>query len=125
MTALSDAGIHLAKAREFLDAAEIARDLELYNAATSDAVLSGINSKDAICLLLTGRTGKGDNHLEAVAELRATGKTGADLAATLSRLIKLKTKSQYAALNVAASDAIKAIGWAGRLLDGAREIVAS
>lgn len=125
MTALSDAEVHLAKAKEFLEAAELARDLDLYNAATSDAVVSGINSKDAMCLRLTGKTGKGDNHLEAVAELRATGNVGADLAPTLSRLIKLKTKSQYSALNVAASDAAKALDWAERLLNAAQEIVAS
>jgi hypothetical protein len=35
-------------------------DLELHNAATSDAVVSGINWNDAICLTLTGRTGKSD-----------------------------------------------------------------
>lgn len=32
-------------------------DLELFSAATSSAVTSGINSKDAICLKLSGRTG--------------------------------------------------------------------
>ena len=125
MAALSDAEVHLAKAKEFLEAAEIARDLDLYNAATSAAVVSGINSKDAMCLRLTGKTGKGDSHLEAVAELRATGNVGADLAPTLSRLIKLETKSRYSALNVAASDAAKAIDWAERLLNAAQEIVAS
>jgi hypothetical protein len=46
MTALSDAAAHLAKAREFLEAAELTHDLELHNAATSNAVTSGINSKD-------------------------------------------------------------------------------
>lgn len=54
MTALEDAKVHLTKAREFLDAAEADQDLELYNAATSDAVTSGINSKGAICLVLDG-----------------------------------------------------------------------
>lgn len=58
MTALSDARAHLSKSREFLQAAEINRDLDLYNAATSDAVISGINSKDAVCLALIGRTRK-------------------------------------------------------------------
>ena len=44
MTALQDARHHLAKAKEFLASAEDNRDLERYNAATSDAVISGINS---------------------------------------------------------------------------------
>ncbi len=55
MSALNDATAHLAKSREFLPA-ESNKELNLYNAATSDAVISGINSKDAICLGLTGRS---------------------------------------------------------------------
>lgn len=57
-TALQDARAHLAKAREFLTAAESAASQDLHNAATSNAVVSGINSKDAICLQLTGTTTK-------------------------------------------------------------------
>jgi len=91
---VNDARAHLSKAREFLEAAEVNRDLELFNAATSAAVISGINSKDAICT-------------------------------TLSRLLKLKTKSQYQPVSVAAADATKAVEWATRLLEGADEVVSS
>lgn len=97
MSALTQARDHLNKAREFLEAAEIDLDLEFFSAATSHAVIAGINSKDAICLKLTGRTTKGDNHHEAVAELKPAGPEGADVAATMSRLLKLKTKAQYLA----------------------------
>lgn len=65
------------------------------NAATSNAVIAGINAKDAICLVLTGKTSKANDHRQAVAELRKAGKIGAGLAATLDRLLKPKTKSQY------------------------------
>jgi len=58
MTALDEARAHLAKAREFLTAAELDLDLDLFNVATSNAVISGINAKDATCLRLTGTTGK-------------------------------------------------------------------
>ena len=124
VTALGDARRAPRKAQEFLQAAEMNLDLELLNAATSDAVISGINSKDAICLALTGRTSKGDNHLEAVPELRRAGPAGAELATTMSRLLKLKTKSQYTPVSVAASDAAKAVEWARRLLAGAENVVA-
>ena len=56
MTALELARLHLSKAEEFLEAAETNLDQKLYNAATSDAIISAINAKDAICLGLTGRT---------------------------------------------------------------------
>lgn len=58
MTAVHEARLHVRKAEEFLEAAEISLDRGLFNAATSDAVVAGINSKDAICLKLTGRTKK-------------------------------------------------------------------
>ena len=50
MTALDNARAHLTKAQEFLEAAELTNDLLLFNAAASNAVTSGINSKDAICV---------------------------------------------------------------------------
>lgn len=124
MTALEEAQLHLSKAREFLDAAEGNRDRKLPNAATSNAIISAINSKDAICLALTGRTNKSDNHGEAVSELRRAGRAGANLSPTLNRLLKLKARSQYAPLSVASSSANKAVEWAQRMFSGAQDVVA-
>jgi uncharacterized protein (UPF0332 family) len=131
VTALSEAREHLRKAKEFLTAAEFSLDLELFNAATSNAVTSGINAKDAICLRLTGKTGMTENHMQAVEELKASGAgskgIGAEtkgLAVVLGRLLQLKAKSQYGSLGVARNDAIGAVEWAQRLVDGAAEIVA-
>jgi HEPN domain. len=125
MSALEEAKAHLEKAVEFLEAAHVRNDLELYSAATSNAVIAGINSKDAICLKLTGRTAKTENHQEALAELRTTGVKGRDLEPTLARLLKLKAKSQYQCAPVAATDASKAVEWAGRMVDVATEVVVS
>jgi uncharacterized protein (UPF0332 family) len=123
VTALSDARSHLRKAREFLEAAELNLDFELYNAATSSAVTSGVNAKDAVCLALTGTTSKSENHTDAVAELREAGPAARPLATALGRLLKLKNKSQYQTVDIARSDAIKAVGWATVLVDGATGIV--
>jgi uncharacterized protein (UPF0332 family) len=123
MSALEQAKAHLAKAREFLEAAHLSNDLELYSAATSNAVIAGINAKDALCLKLTGRTGKTDNHQEALAALRVSGAKGRELEPTLARLLKLKARSQYQSAPVAATDAAKAVDWAGRMVDGAIEAV--
>jgi uncharacterized protein (UPF0332 family) len=124
MTAAEEAQLHLAKALEFLEAAEGNLEQRRYNAATSDAIISGINAKDAVCLTLTGRTDKSDNHADAVPELKRAGRAGADLSPTLSRLLRLKTKSQYAPLSVAPSHANKAVEWAQRMLSGAQDVVA-
>lgn len=124
MGPLAQALAHLRKAEEFLQAAEFSADLELYNAATSDAVVSGINSKDAICLTLTGRSGKADDHTSAVAELRAAGREGAELATTLSRLLAVKTRSQYQVTSIAAADARQSVDRARKLFSAATLIVA-
>jgi uncharacterized protein (UPF0332 family) len=125
MGALQDAKAHLGKAEEFLAAAEINVDLDLFNAATSNAVSCGMNAKDAICLKLTGRTDKTENHDEAAEELKRAGAVAAGLAPTLRRLLGSKSKSQYQTASVAKTEAMRAIEWARRMYAGAKEIVAS
>lgn len=123
MTSPSQARAHLAKAKEFLEAARAMVELEMYNAAASSAVTAGINAKDAICLQLTGRTSKADSHEQAVVELRAAGGAGRDLAPTLGRLLRLKGKSQYQAVSVSQTDAARAVAWAERMVQAAAEVV--
>ena len=116
---------HLAKAREFLEAAELNDEFELYSAAVSNAVTSGINSKDAICLKLTRRTAKTDDHSAAPAELKASGPLGASLAPTLTRLLGLKPRAQYQSKQMTNTQAASAVGWAQRLYEGAEGVLNS
>ncbi|MCZ7536564.1 MAG: HEPN domain-containing protein [Acidimicrobiia bacterium] len=125
MSVLEDARAHLAKAKEFLEAAELSLDAALFNAATSDAVVSAINSKDAICLKLTGQSMKLDDHNAAPAELRRAGKAGAGLEATFKRLLNLRARSQYQVLSVQRRHAKDAVAWAERMYDGARSVLDS
>jgi hypothetical protein len=124
VTARSDARAHLRKAREFLASAEMSLEAGMTNAAASSAVSAGINAKDVICLALTGTTGKADDHAAAVAELRRAGPGTATLGTTLGRLLKLKNRSQYQAVDVSRADAAKAVAWAAVLVDGAADILA-
>ena len=50
MPALDDSRAHLRKAEQFLAAAEVNLDHDLFDAVTSNTVSCGINAKDAICL---------------------------------------------------------------------------
>ena len=50
---------------------------------------------------------------------------GRDSSTTLSRLLKLKSKSQYQAAAVSAADAAKSIDWAARLLEAAQSVAPS
>ena len=113
---------HLNKADEFLAAARLGLDAGLANAAASNAVLSGINSKDAICLALTSRTSKSQNHLQAVEELRRAGRSGKNLAPVLQRLLQLKSRAQYENDSVSLRDATSAVAWANRLFEAACEV---
>jgi uncharacterized protein (UPF0332 family) len=120
--ARDDALSHLSKAREFLDAARLELDAELFTAAASSAVLAGINAKDAICLRLTGRTGKSEDHRAAVPELAAAGPAGKVLESTFRRLLALKTSAQYQAAPISRTDATKAVEWATRMVGAARDV---
>lgn len=125
MGARDDALSHLRKAREFLEAAGLEYEMELHTAAASSAVLAGINAKDAICLQLTGRTGKSDDHRAAVPELAAAGPAGKALESTFRRLLGLKTAAQYQAAPIARTGATKAVEWATRMVDAARDVTGS
>ena len=124
MTPLEAAASHVAKAREFLFEGQTALRNGHPNVATSNAVIAGINAKDAICLVLVGATSKTADHSQAVAELRRAGKAGAALAPTLDRLLKPKTKSQYQSISVSTKDADVAVRQAGRLVSEAAKLLA-
>jgi len=123
MTPLEEARGHLTKAQEFLAEAKSALANGHANVATSNAIIAGINAKDAICLVLVGKTAKADDHRQAVGELRKAGKIGAGLASTLDRLLKPKTKSQYQTLSMVMRDAESAVNQATRLVDEASQVV--
>ena len=122
MGALEESRAHLRKAREFLDAARLEVERDLYSAAASSAVLAGINAKDAICLRLTGRTGKSDDHRSAVPKLAAAGPAGKALESTFRRLLGLKTAAQYQSAPIGRTDATKAVDWAARMVDAAADL---
>lgn len=123
MSAVTDAKAHLSKAQQFLLAAEVSLDGRLWDPAASNAILAGINAKDAMCLHLTGRTGKADNHQEAVRELKHAGPVAAQNANHLQRLLSLKALAQYQSRSVSAAKAAKAVHWATEMVDSAAVII--
>lgn len=123
MTVRSDAEGHLRKAASFLEAARTNLEFELYDPATSDAVVAGINAKDVICLMLTGVTNKTENHAAALNELRVAGQAGGEMVSVFQRLLRLKAKAQYQSVAVSTADASKAVEWAQRMVDTARDVL--
>lgn len=118
----------LAKAREFLESAEVLRDMgteagvftaasPLADSVVSLCVLSGIASADALCIRRTGRYYKGSDHVAAVPVLAAA--TDRSTAKHLSALLQVKTLAEYDARSVDDRDIVEALGAAEALLAAA------
>lgn len=110
----------LDRAREFLALAELARDDPDYaNSIVSLCAISGIASSDAV-LLAAGQTRAARaGHEQAPGDLRSIAQD--QMAASLSRLLRLKPKAQYSAgQTCTVVDANKALRDAARILELAR-----
>jgi hypothetical protein len=122
---IAEARGRLRTAHAYLEVADLVlseadRD-EYLNVSAGLAVLAGIAAADAICCARHRGRHRGDNHRDAADLLRRATPDGAELAATLSRLLDLKDAAHYGVLVVAASKARDAHRWATRLVDRAAE----
>jgi hypothetical protein len=121
----ADGRVRLRTAQAYLEVAELVlgendRDEHL-NVAAGLAVLAGIAASDSICCTRLGRRHRGDDHRGAAGLLRQATPDGAELAATLLRLLDLKDAAHYGVIVVAARKARDAVRWAGRLVERARQ----
>lgn len=114
---------HLRVAKEYLEAARQVVEVERHSPAVSLAITSGINAKDAICLMRTGKTGKSQNHAEAIKELgAAVGPAGKSEVAALKELLSHKNAAQYDAARISSTTSTAAIRRAERLVTAAEFI---
>ena len=104
----------VAKAEEFLTAAELSLELSAYNAATSLAVSAGINASDSMILAKGGVLPNASDHQQSTRTLRRIDPSAA---VQLNRLLGLKNKSQYALQMCTRSDADVAVKAAEKLLE--------
>lgn len=112
----------LAKARQFMDAADIIEALADEAADVADAfvtlcVHAGIAAADVICCARLGRHARGDDHASAVELLERANR---DVAKHLRSLLSVKTKAGYTAVSVSGSEHTRA-GRAARALIEAAE----
>lgn len=94
---------------------------EYLNVSAGLAVLAGIAASDTICCARLHARNRSDDHRGAADLLRRATPDGADLAATLLRLLDLKDAAHYGVLVVAASKARDAHRQASRLVERAAE----
>jgi hypothetical protein len=107
----------LAKARQFLEAAELVEVLadedDLLDALVTLCVHAGIAAADVICCARLGEHATGQNHTEAIELLSSVDKTSAG---DLSRLLGMKTRAGCSSTPISAANARTALRGATRLV---------
>ena len=116
----AQAQAYLAKAEEYLAAASSELEAGRAIAATSLAIHAGINAADAVTGQRMGRRAAGQDHDQVLSLLREAGRDGADAEKSLSRLLPLKTKTEYEPDEVPLPVARKAVERASRCVAAAR-----
>lgn len=123
----ADGRARLRTAQAYLEVADLVLDeekrSEMPGVAAALAVLAGIAASDAICACRLGEIHRGDDHHAAADLLRRATPDGKRLASTFSRLIDLKDQAHYGVTVVPAPTARRAVQWAEKLTDRAREEV--
>lgn len=85
---------HLAKAHEYLRAAQRSLADGDLDAAGGNAVLAGINAADCVSGLVQGNRWNGP-HEQAAGHVRRAGEDGRAVAGQLAKLIRKKTQAHY------------------------------
>ncbi|MHB8437800.1 MAG: hypothetical protein ACYDD4_01370 [Acidimicrobiales bacterium] len=115
----AQAHAYLAKATEFLRAAQDSLELRNFVAATGNAVHAGIAAADVVAATSLGAVWAGE-HTLAAGHLESAGAVGKQAAAHLRRLLPLKNRAEYDPVPVPAGDARAAVKAAERLVQLAR-----
>ncbi len=113
------------KAVQFLDVAEMVRDLaddesDIGDAFVTLCVHAGIAASDVICCKVFGRFVQGEDHLQAIAELSRVAPDGGRLGKDLQALLQMKSRAGYAAPPVTGEQRKRAWRRAERLVEAAR-----
>ena len=106
-----------------MEAAHDGLELEPYNAATSAAVHAGINATDAICGTTLGIRSTSPDHAAVLDLLSQAGTEGRKAAASLSRLISVKSQAEYDPSPISRSRAAAATRAAEKILEIARRLI--
>ena len=118
----ADAAAYLAKAAEFLRAAQDSFELSNRTAATGNAVHAGIAASDALAAALSGSVSQGD-HADAPGHLDAIGGDAKIAARQLRQLLPLKTQAEYDPRPISITEARRAVSAASRLVSLAERVI--
>jgi hypothetical protein len=119
----SDGEAFLAKAREFLDAADDAIERENFTAAVGNAVHATVAASDAVASVRLKARWKGE-HAGAAGHVSAAGVEGDTCAKCLRRVLPLKNQAEYDPAPVAPSKAVAAVRTAHTAVEAAERVAA-
>jgi hypothetical protein len=116
----------LRKAEQFLEAADMIRDVaddehELGDAYVTLCVHAGVAAADVICCVALGVHALGEDHNEALSLLGTVRPEGTELAKSLAALLGMKTRAGYSALPVTVENRKRATRQTERLVRAARD----
>lgn len=118
----------LQQAEAFVMAADLVlsddTDTATPSVAAALAVLAGIAASDAACCALLRKRPRGQDHSEAVKLLATVDPHGKEMAKDLSRLLASKDESHYGVTLVDRTKARRLVGYARRLVERARDVLA-
>ena len=117
---------YLRKARENLEAAKESLQARRWNAATINAVHSGISATDALTVFMIGVRHAGDRHEDALALLQTLSLPKDTLRAKsrqLSRLLSIKNASEYEERLIREKEAVEAVRDAERYFEWVEDLL--
>ncbi len=117
---------YLKKARENLDTAKECLNAGRWNAATINAIHSGISACDALTVFMVGVRHAGERHEDAITLLQTLTLPKDILASKgrqLSRLLAIKNAAEYEERLITQKEAAEAVRDAERFLDWAETLL--
>ena len=124
----SSASAHIAKAEQFLRAAERAADQAEYDAVMLNAIHAGISATDAVTIAMAGLRSTDPDHQRAADLLQEVAGASGEIRAQvnqLRRLLSRKNLVEYEARRARAAESSDSLKRASRFVAWARAIVGS
>src|SRR3989449_8976647 len=121
-----EAALYLGKAKQFVEAAQLALKTSRHNAGMLNAIHAAIRAADAVAVALSGRRSSDPDHQRAVDLLEEVGGKSESVIARVRQLRALlarKNQVEYESRRATSREATEAVARAVRIVEWASETV--
>ncbi len=126
MTSRREASLYLAKAEQFVEQAQVARESSRHDAAMLNSIHAAISAADAVAVALSGRRSADPDHQRAVDLLEEVGGRSESITIQVRQLRALLAKKnavEYESRRATAKEAAEAVARAVRIVEWVGETV--